>query len=518
MASDPSLHQRAARRPRSGLVVGAVAAILLAAAVGITTYFLNRGGTPLASGRPAEAAKPVDAVAVLPFVYDGADPKMELLGSTIAGHIIDSLGQMHRSELKIRPFSSVSGYKRERPDVRTIGQKLNVPLIVTGALHDDGRGLRVTVEVVDAKDDSLIWSQPYSGKRDGAIDLDLQDRIVRDVASNMGLRLTAEEERRLTRRRTADPEAYRLYREAMFHVSKFSAEGLAAAIELCKQAIAKDPKYAIAHAGLARCYVLQGTVFVGPKQIFPEARRCVDEALRLDPDQANAHAALGAIYLFGDGEWKAAERELELALRLDPNTMGVGTIYGFCLATQGRLTEALASIRRGQELDPLAAARRNELAMCYNWMRQPDLAIAEAKEALKLDQNFMLAYGELGTAYLQKGMAKEAIDALSGAVERSLRHPRPRSILACAYAAAGQPDKARDELKALRANPQFGSAFAMARIHAALGERDEAFTSLRAALDERDSAMVFVKLDSNLDSLHSDPRFAKLLADMRLPP
>jgi tetratricopeptide (TPR) repeat protein len=517
MASDPSLHRLALSRPRSRLVVGIVAAALLAGAVGTAAYFFRRGESPLGSGSPAEDAKAVDAVAVLPFVYDGDDPKTELLGSTLAGHIIDSLGQVRRSEPKIRPFSSVAGYKRQRPDVRTIGQKLNVPLVVTGALHEQGQDLLITVEVVDAREDSLVWSKPYSSTRGGTLDLDLQDRIVLDIAANMNLRLTAEEERRLTRRRTADPEAYRLYREAMFHFNRFSPEGLAAAIQLCNQAIARDPKYAIAYAGLARCYVLQGTVFLGPKQMFPEARKCVAEALRLDPDQADAHAALGAIYLFEVGNWKEAEQELALALRLDPNVLTTRNIYGFCLAAQGRLPEALASIRRGQELDPLAAARRNEVAMCYNWMRQPDLAIAEAQEALKLDQHFMLAFGELGTAYLQKGMHAEAIQALRTAVERSQGHPRPRSLLGCAYVAAGQRDKAQAELKTLLTNRRFGSAFAMARIHAALGEPDEAFKFLREALIERDSAMIWVKLDPTLDNLRSDPRFAELLTEMRLP-
>jgi tetratricopeptide (TPR) repeat protein len=518
-ATDPGLHRHAVRRPRSRLLVGIGVAVLLIGVVGTSAYLLTRGTKPTDPGTPAEATTAVDAVAVLPFVYDGDDPRTALLSSTLAGHIIDSLGQVNRSDLKVRPFSSVSGYKRQRPDVRTIGQKLNVPLIVTGTLHEQGPDLLITVEVVDARDESLVGSKSYPPvKRGVALDFDLQDRIVLDIAANMNLRLTAEEERRLTRRRTADPESYRLYREAMFHFNRFNPEGLAAAIQLSRQAIAKDPKFAVAYAGLARCFVLQGSFLLGPRQTFPEARKCVAEALRLDPDQADAHAALGAILLFEVGNWKEAEQELALALRLDPNVMIARNIYGFCLAAQGRLPEALASIRRGQELDPLAAARRSEVAMCYNWMRQPNLAVAEAQEALKLDQHFILAFGELGTAYLQKGMPGEAIQALNTAVEGSRGHPRARSILGCAYVAAGQRDKARAELKTLLTDRRFGSAFAMARIHAALGEPDEAFKFLHEALDERDSAMIWVKIDPTLDNLHSDPRFVALLREMRLPP
>jgi serine/threonine protein kinase/tetratricopeptide (TPR) repeat protein len=521
MAADSGPHPLAVTRPRRhALAAGAAAAAVLIGGVLVTSAYLrDRGPRPAAGpATRAGAATAVDAVAVLPFVYDGNDPKTELLSSTLAGHVIDSLGQVHRSELRIRPFSSVAGYRRQRPDVRTIGQKLNVPLVVTGTLHEQGRDLLITVEVVDAREDSLVWSKPYSSRSGATLDFDLQDRVVLDVAAHMGLRLTAEEERRATRRRTADPEAYRHYREAMFHLNKFTAQGMATAIESCEQAIARDPKYAIAYAGLARCYVLQGVAFVGPNQTFPEARKCVAEALRLDPDQADAHAALGAIYLLQDWKWKEAEQEFELALRLDPNVLATRNVYGFCLAVQGRLPEALASIRRGQELDPLTAARRIELAMCYNWMRQPDLAIAEANEAIKLDQNIALAYGELGSAYLQKGIHGEAIQAFGTAVELTRGHPRPRSMLACAYAAAGQRDKAQGELESLRSDRRYGCALAMARVHAALGERDEAFKLLREAVDERDTSLIWVKLDPTLDNLRADPRFAEVLAKIGLPP
>jgi len=129
----------------------------------------------------------------------------------------------------------------------------------------------------------------------------------------------------------------------MFHRNKFSLEGLTAAIQLCKQAIARDPKYALAYAALARCYIMQGAGYLGPTQTFPIARKYVAEALKLDPDQADAHAALGAIHLLVDWDWKGAERELSRARALDPNVMGVRNLYGFWLAAQGRLPEALAA-------------------------------------------------------------------------------------------------------------------------------------------------------------------------------
>jgi Flp pilus assembly protein TadD len=190
-------------------------------------------------------------------------------------------------------------------------------------------------------------------------------------------------------------------------------------------------------------------------------------------------------------------------------------MYGFYLAAMDRLPEALASVQRGQELDPLAAPRRNEVAMCYNWMRQPDQAIAEAKKALELDPKFFLAFAELGRAYAQKEMYDEAIAALKGQ-----GHPRIRGVLGYVYAVAGRRGDAQKELEELKGMPQrrFGDAFAMARINAALGDTKEAFDWLSIARDERDPLVIWIKVDPTLENLRSEPQFAQVLKEMSLPP
>jgi Tfp pilus assembly protein PilF len=166
---------------------------------------------------------------------------------------------------------------------------------------------------------------------------------------------------------------------------------LSAGIESGKKAIAKDPNYALAYAAVARCYVLRGALFDGPNKTFSDARQYVGEALKLDAKLPAAHSTLAAIELFQDWNWADVERELKLAIALDPNAILTGNMLGFCLAAQGRLDEALANIRQAQELDPLAASRWNEVAMCCNAMRHYDDAIAAAKRAVELDANFFLA-------------------------------------------------------------------------------------------------------------------------------
>jgi tetratricopeptide (TPR) repeat protein len=382
-----------------------------------------------------------------------------------------------------------------------------------------GDDLTITVEVVDAREDNLLWrSEPYPARRGENLGLDLQDEIVLDVTAKLGLRLTDEEQGRLTRRGTSNKEAYNLYRTAMHHLHKFTPEGLTAGIDAATKSIEKDGNFTLAYAAVARCYILRGTLFEGPKKTFPQARQYVDAALKLDPNLPEAHSALGAIYLFKDWNWTDSEREVRLALKNDPNAILTRNILGFSLAAQGRLDEALASIQRGKDLDPQAAGRWNELAMCYIAMGRYEQAIDAAKKATELDPNFFLAYSEWGTVLTETKQHEEAIGKLKTAVELSKGHPRMRGLLGCAYAKAGKEAEARSELKTLLSDGRYGAALAIARIYATLGEKDKAFEWLHKSCDERDSKVIWVKTDPGLASLRSDPQFADVLKLMGLTP
>jgi TolB-like protein/tetratricopeptide (TPR) repeat protein len=524
-ASDGALHRPPAAHPSARLRAGIAAITVLIGVGSASVYLLTKGSNHSTVSNPGAEAKAsvrdqsIHSVAVLPFENAGGDPKTEFLSDGVADQIIDSLSQVRRRDLKVRPFTSVSRYKGQKPEVATVARDLNVQVVVTGTLHQSGDDLSIRIALVDAQEDSHLWGQHYQGKLGGI--LDLQDMIARDVASNLRLRLSGEEEKRLTNRYTDDPQAYLLYREAIYHFNKFTEKGLTTAIEYCEQAIQQDRKYVLAYAALGRCYILLGNLYRGPKNTYLEAKKYVDQALEIDEDLPDAHSALVAIYL-GYWNWEGAEREASRALALDPNVLLTRNIYGFCLAAKGRLFEALASIRRGQELDPLAAPRRNELAMCYNWMRQYDEAIAEAQRALTLNPSFPLAYAELGLSHVQKKMYDEAIAELQVALDRGQSHPRVRGMLGYAYAAAGKREKAQTVLEQLKfeaiSRKKYGFAFPIARIHAALGERDLAFAWLRKSCDERDGLVAWLRVDPTMDNLRPDPRFAQLLKDMGLPP
>jgi len=515
-ATDPGHLRPVVTLPRHRLVITISAALLLIGVIAVSAYFLTRGGKTSEGSKPAEEARAIEALAVLPFVNVGGDPKAEYLSDGLAEHIINSLSRVGREGLKVRPFTSVSRFKGKEPDIPTFGRELNVQMIVTGKLHQEGDDLSISVAVVDVREDNQLWGNRYQGKLSGI--LDLQDQIARDVAANLRLRLTDEDDKRLTKRDTADPEAYLLFREGQYHWNKFSREGIETGIEYYQRALKKDPNYALAYAGLGRAYSLLGSIYVGPLQTHAKARTYLAKALSIDNTLETAHSSLGLIALFHDWNWPEAERELREAFAHD-SSAPAENMYGFYLAAMGRPSDALDYIRRAQEADPLAARRRHELAMCYTWLRQYDQAIAEERKAIELEPNFAIAYAWLGTALVQKGMYEEAIAEMHKALDRGQKHPSIRGTLGYAYAMAGEKAEAQkvlEELTGISPSP-YSFALPIARIHAALGEKDQAFESLRRACDERDSTVIWLKVDPTLDSLRQDQRFAQILRDMGLP-
>jgi TolB-like protein len=479
------------------------------------------GDLLLRLGLADKAASPeqgIQSVAVLPLENIGGDPKTEFLSDGLADQIINSLLQVRRQNLKVRPFTSVARYKLQKPDLRTIARDLDVQAIVTGSLRQQGDDLSIGIELVDAREDNVLWTKRYPGKLSDI--LDLQDQIARDVAANLRLRLTGEEEQRLTKHYTTNSRAYLLYQEGVFHLNKFTPEGLQIGIEYFQRALKMDPNYASALVGVGRCKVLLGTQHLGPKATHSEARELLTKALMIDSTVADAHAGLGAIHLFHDWDWPAAERELKQAIGTEVSAPFIWNIYGFYLASQGRLPEALESIQRGQQIDPLAAPRRHEVAMCYVWMRQYDQAIAESKKALELDPNFLNAYAELSKALAEKGMYDEAIAELRKAPNFLQGTPLFLGQLGYAHAMAGKRVEAEKFVEELRdpARFRYGCAIGIASIQAALGEKEQAFEWLDKACAERHSRVIWVKVDPIWDNLRSDQRFAQLLKDMRLPP
>src|SRR5262245_1358565 len=512
---DPSAANRysdAAKMAGKRLALWVLTACALLGMVGLTAMFALL--PQLLGGRIASQASnksAFDSVAILPLANVTGDQEREALCEGLAEQVSSSLSQV--GQIKVRPITSTMHYRGKAVDAKTVGRDLNVQAVVSGRLRQDGESLVIALELVDARDNSLVWSKQYKGSRQSI--LDLQDGIARDLAGKLGLRMTSEADQLLTKRYTEDPDAYILYREGIYHRNKYRLDGLKTGIEYFERAIKKDPNYALAHAGLGGCYLRLGNLYLGPKTTYAQAKQCFDKALGIENSLAEAHAGLGGAYLF-NWEWSSAERELKHAIALDSNFPTQG-VYGYFLAATGRLTEAVAVLQRAQQLDPLAAPQIAQIARCHIWMGRYDEAIADAKRALEQDPKFFLSSGDLGLAYSLKGMHEQAVAELQKAIDLSNGHPRIRGLLGFAYARAGQTAEARRELELLERIPEdYGAAAAIARIYTALDEKDRAFEWLQKAIDERDSGIMFLKVDPVFASLRSDQRLDAILQEMGL--
>jgi tetratricopeptide (TPR) repeat protein len=412
-------------------------------------------------------------------------------------------------------------YKGKDTDARTVGQALGVRAVLKGHVMQRGDNLDISAELVDARDDSHIWGEQYSRK---AADIfALQNDLAKDMTSMLRMRLTGEDERRMAKSYTVNPEAYQDYLKGRYWLNKFNVDGFNKGIEYFQQAIAKDPAYALAYSGLADGYNFLGGAedLIPKKDAFPKAKEAALKALELDDSLAEAHASLG--YVKGAYDWDSsgAEREFQRAIELNPSYATAHRFYGLALAGMGRFEEALRELKRALELDPLSTAGNHALALGFFKARQYDQSIEQGRRTLELDPNFIFAHWLLGLAYIQKSMYKDGIAESEKAVVISPNNTLALSGLGYAYAAAGRRAEAQKVIDRLNefSKREYVPAVHRVNIYAGLGEKDKAFEWLDKAYEDRTiGSSEDVKLDPALDPLRSDPRFADLLRRMNLQP
>jgi len=463
----------------------------------------------------ATVAEATRSVAVLPLVNAGGDPSAAYFCEGIADQLINSLSQLRRADLKVRPFAAVAAYHGQVVNARTVGRDLNVQVVVTGRLYLEADDLSISVALVKARDNSQLWGQQYHGKRSDILALQVQ--MAQDVAASLRLDLTSEEEQRLTRRDTHDVDAYLLYREGMHHWNKFTEERTRTAIEYFERALAKDPRYAMAYAGLAQCYAQLGNLYLPPHEGYPKAKEALAKALALDETIVQVHVMLAFIALSYDWNWAETEQHLHRATHLDPSYAAVHGVRAGYLAAMGRLGEAIGERMRAKELEP-TAFRGLGLAGAYLLAGQYEDAVAEARQTLLRADRFFLARGVLGLGLALQGNHDEALAELQTASAHANGHPQILGYLGVAYAIAGRAENARSILDELMQIPRRlpGFAFHVAAIHTGLGNHDEAFQWLQAASAERYVTMIFLRFDPLFEPLRGDPRFRQLLIEIGL--
>ena len=343
--------------------------------------------------------------------------------------------------------------------------------VVEGTVARFGNRVRITAQLIEASSDRHLWARSY--ERDMSDVMALQGEVARAIADEIKVQVSQEERARMAPLRRVDPEAYEAYLRGRHHWNRRTDAEIRKGIEYFQQAIAKDPLYAQAYAGLSRAYDTLGTYnFLPPSEAFAKAAAAANRALELDASLPEAHTALGGVRFTHDWDWKGAESEYRQALALDPNYPDTYHWYSDLLSAMGRPEEALAAIQRAHALEPLSLTINMSIGTCLFYARRYDDTIAQQRGTLEFDPNFPPALRNLGGAYEEKGMYAEAIEAYQKAMVHSPQDVSAKGLLAHAFAVSGNRDEARRLLRELtdQQGQRFVSSYSLAAVHVGLGE------------------------------------------------
>jgi eukaryotic-like serine/threonine-protein kinase len=459
---------------------------------------------------------PIDSLAVLPFVNVGADENTEYLSDGITENLINSLSRLPR--LRVVPRSRVFRYKGREAEPETVGRELNVLAVLTGRVIQRGDALNIQTELVDVAGDSQLWGRQYD-RRSSEI-IAVQEEIATEVAERLRLKPTIDEQKRITRRYTENPEAHHLYLKGRYLWNRRTAETVRRATQYFQQAIERDPGYALAWAGLADCYGVYGIYGVLPnRESIPLAEHAAMKALEIDDTLAEAHASIG--YAKGyDWDWTGAEKEFQRAIQLNPDYPTAHHWYATnVLEPMGRLDQAMAEVKRAQDLDPLSLVIDVVVARDFFFARRYDRAIDQLRKTLELDPNFALAHSHLGLVYEQTGMLEQAVAEFQKWLELSRDEPSATAALGHAYAISGRRAEAQKALVTLKdlSRSVYVAPYDVAVVYAGLGDRDQAMAWLGRAYEDHSAWLIWIRADPRFDGIRDDPRYHDLLRRMRIP-
>jgi len=453
---------------------------------------------------------------VLPFKPLLAESRDESLELGMADTLITRLSNIR--EVSVRPISSVRKYGALEQDPIAAGQEQRVDAVLDGQIQKAGEKVRVTVRLLRVADGVPIWTSQFDEKMTDIFAV--QDSISERVMAALAVRLTSEEQRGLTKRHTADIEAFQLYLKGRYHLNRLTDDGFFKGRDYFQQAIDKDPNYALAYAGLADSYnMLGGFDALAPAEAYPKAREAAEKALKLDESLAEAHSALAMVKLAYDWEFPAAAREFQRALEIDPSYSDAHKMNSYYLAAMGRFDEALREMKRAQELDPLSLEKIAGTGEILYYQHQYDQAIEQYRKALEMDPNSGFVHWALGRPFMAQGKYDEAIVEFQKAIPLSGDSPDETAELARAYALSGRRDKAQKILEELKRQSEHKhvAPTVMAAIYGALGDKTQAFASLNKAFSERDFLLVLLNVEPMFDPLRSDSRFVELSRRVGLP-
>jgi DNA-binding winged helix-turn-helix (wHTH) protein/TolB-like protein len=459
--------------------------------------------------KSASATPMVGSLAVLPFHTLGTNSPDKFLELGMADAVITKLANTGR--ITVRPTSAIQQYAGTHLSPQEIGREQGVDAVLDGRIQRDSDRVRLTVQLIRVRDGLQLWADTFDRKFTDVFAL--EDALADMAAQSVRLKLTGAETLKFTKRSTENPAAYEAYMKGRYFWNKRTDSGLKKGLDYFQQAIKLDPGFAEAYVGVADSYATLGLYAVlPPKEAFPAAKEAGTRALQMDDSLAAAHATLGFINFYYDWNASFAKNEFRRALAENPHYAMAHSWYGESLAAKGDYSEALAEAQSALQDDPLSMIVSSNAGWTFALAGQNNRAVETLKKAIEIDPAFPRTHFRLAELYEQRGEYALAIPEFEQAVQLSGGDPYYEGSLGHAYGASGNFGQARRVLQNLQSRPadQYVPPYAIALIHAGLGEKDQAFLWLQKAVEDRSTSMVFLRSDPELAGLRSDPRFALL--------
>jgi serine/threonine-protein kinase len=456
------------------------------------------------------------SVAVLPFENMSTDPENEYFSDGITDDIIAQLSKI--SALKVISRTSSMQYKKTTKKIAAIAQELGVGAILEGSVRKAGPRVRIVAHLVDPKTEKHLWGDTFDRQLTDIFEV--QSEVAQQITGALSVALSPEEKQRVAKKATENIDAYNLYLLGRFHANKWSEADVLKGIECFEGAIAKDPSYAVAYAGLADAYELLSIGFSSKPAVecLAQAKTMALKALEMDDTLAEAHTSLGYARWLGDLDWSGAEREFKRALELKSSYVMAHEWYAEYLAALGRFDEAVAEIKRAQQLDPLAVPVNRAVGWVLYFARRYDEAVEELRKTLAMNPDFLGARIVLWWVYVAKGAHQEAIADIRNEIERPGMRTVKKLMLGYACAASGNREEAIGILWELEPKLSGDNRLALlsALLFTALDMKDRAFQELHRAFELREPGLLFLKVAPWLDPLRSDPRYGALMEKLGL--
>lgn len=492
-------HRALIRLNGRALLASALATIAL---VGAVSYLLASGRL----GRTATTAK-VKSIAVLPFRDIGASSDDKHLGLGLADVIITRLSNLQ--DVNVRPTSAVVKFDQQELDWLAVAQMLEVDAVLDGSIQRNGDKVRVTARLVRASDRSPIWAGQFDERTKDLFSV--QDEISAQVVESLKLNLTGRERATLSKRYTESPDAYQLYVKGRYNWNKRNIRGMVEAQFFFRQAIEKDPNFALAYVGLADTLLME----------TQEATSAINKAIELDSTLGEAYATLGFASMFYGWDWNKAEESFKRAIELNP---GYGTAhqwYATLLAMTGRVGEAKQEMKRALAIDPLSHNFLADLGQMHYFAREYEEAEKYCRKALEVNPDFHFAHEYLSAIYFKTGRDNEAFEESLSAGKTFTQDPTygkdgeaGHASLREVYRKSGRKGFLRNQIEGLERNPGFG--YFLAKFYALLGDREQALSWLEKSCENKDFLLAFVKAEPIFDELRSEPRYQAVLRRMGL--